>query len=138
MVKKMKTKFHKSVEWIKPFVKSANGLVDLKKLNVVRGYKVVPHKQIGTYASIIRNGNNKSFSINMLTHHNDVLTATQYPEYVEPFLDTLAHELAHIVHWEHTVEHFELKVRILARFSKVIKQLGIKDTYQRITRMKNK
>jgi len=51
-------------------------------------------------------------------------------------LITLAHELAHLKHWEHTPEHFKLQTQILARFAKVLKDLGIKDTYQRINKMK--
>ena len=136
----MKTRIHKQLEWIRPFLLSVQDIINLERLSWVKGYKVQLNKQDHGYATILRSNNNKVFNINIKTARNLKVNnkKTHCPEYLEIFLLTLAHELAHIHHWEHTPEHFELQVKVLRRFSKVLKQLNVKDTFQQITRMKNK
>lgn len=40
------------------------------------------------------------------------------------FLVTLAHELAHIDHWEHTPDHKALESLLMAKFTKRLKNIG--------------
>lgn len=45
-----------------------------------------------------------------------------YTRTLEELLGVLAHELAHLVHWEHTDKHLELTAKILAVFARNLKK----------------
>lgn len=127
-----KTKFHKDLKFLKPFFLSASGLVPIERVKSVRGFKVSVNKEVLTDASIIRFGNNKTFTINMRTHSNYVYSHKQKYEFIAETLINFAHELAHVLYWDHTPEHFKLQAQIMIKFSGVLKKLKIEDTYLRI------
>lgn len=128
----MKPKFSKSLEWMVPFVYSVEHLVPLHKLKAIRGYSVKNGKEEQAYGSIIRRS--RYYTINLKTTINEVKNVKRKPkpEFVARSLEVLAHELSHLVVWEHTSEHFALQAIILYEFAKVLKSLQIEDTYIRI------
>lgn len=134
----MKTKFHKDVKWLEPYMNAVKDLVPIERVKQVRGFKVSVAKEVLTDASIVRFGNNKSFTINMRTHNNHIYAGTQRYEFIAETLINFSHELAHIIHWEHTPEHFKLQARIMLRFAKILKKLKVKDTYKRIDQLEVK
>ena len=46
-------------------------------------------------------------------------------------LGDFAHELAHVVHWEHTPEHWELECLIQMRFTAHLIEMGVKRVHVR-------
>lgn len=135
----MKTKFTKHVEWLRPFFESAGDLVPIERVKSVQSFKVPRGKTEQTDAIIQRYGNNKTFSISIRTHSQEIVSvpdgdgikaAVRHKRrYISPLLDSLAHELSHIKHWDHTPAHYELQVKIMLRFAKVLKKLKVKDTW---------
>jgi len=123
------TKFFKNVQFLEPYFNSAKNLVPIEKVKYIKGYSVINGLIERGYGAILRNRDNKTFNITL-----KIKQSNGQNEYLIVVLDTLAHELAHLVHWEHTAEHLELQTQILNRFSKVAKQLGVQDTYMRINK----
>ena len=120
-------KIQKNIAWIRPFLLSVKTLVPLNKINRINGYSVPPGKSENAYASITRVSTRKcNINIKLTSNEN------QKPIFLAALLENLAHEMAHLVVWEHTHKHFALQARILTRFSKVLKKAGIKNTYARI------
>lgn len=131
----MKTKFHKDVAWLEPYMMAIKDLVPVERIKQVRGFRVSVDKEILTDASIIRATNNKSFVINMRTHSNYMHTHIQKYEFIAEILINFAHECSHLVYWDHTSDHFKLQAKIMTRFAKVMKKLKVEDTYKRIDQM---
>jgi hypothetical protein len=125
------TKFFNNVKWLEPFFNSAKGLVPLEKVKYVKGYKVVD-KNARNFGGLLRK-NYKSYNITL-----KIFDANDREEFIAVILDTLAHELAHVVHWEHTPDHLKLQAKILVRFATVAKQLDIEDTYHRAKFLRRK
>lgn len=123
-------RIHKNVSFILPYLKSARKLVPLERLDTIKGYKVDLYKSERSYGSIVTNGSRAN--INLLITNNYVLENKQRPIFLMVILDSLAHELAHLVHWKHTPDHMMLQVKILRNFVRVMKKNGVKDTYKRI------
>lgn len=133
----MKVKLSKNLDWLFPFLVSVEHLVPLHKLKNIRSYSVKNGLEEQAYGSIVRSRNNKSFSINLKTTINERKNKRKEPkpEFVARILETLAHELSHLVVWEHTSEHFALQAVILYEFAQVLKTMQIEDTYIRIDRI---
>lgn len=129
-------KIDKHLLFLKPFIEASSSLVDLKRIKAIKAYRVPSHLCERSYASILREGNNKTFTINInLWKH--VLKGTGKKKYVEKhkrqylafILDSLAHELAHVKYWGHPYGHFQLQVKIMAKFGKILRKMNIQDTY---------
>lgn len=121
------TKFYKNVKFLEPYFKAAANLVPLDKVKQIKGYYVRLGSVERGYGAILRANNNKTFNITI-----KIKQSSGQKEYLIVVLDTLAHELAHLKHWEHTPGHMKLQSKILIEFAKVAKQLNVKDTYKRI------
>jgi hypothetical protein len=79
-------------------------------------------KGLGAHASIhIRP---KGFNIYLHTLHKDADDEEARPYTRIEMLTYLAHELAHIDHWEHTTAHKKLELKILNVFMTMLKQNG--------------
>lgn len=120
-------------QFLKPFVDSCTDLIEHNKLRLtwVKGYWNPPWVIERQYAACCKHHNN-TVTITILL----LETQSQQPMMLNLILENLAHELAHIIHWEHTIEHWELTTKILKRFSRVLRSLGIKDTNRRIKRLR--
>lgn len=127
---KHEIKYDKNVVCFKPFIDAAKSLIAFNKITRLRGYKVKKGLTEQTDGSTVEYTDG-TFVISLLTN-SYVKSKKEYrPKPLHYILDTLAHELAHTVHWEHTYKHYELHGKIASKFAKVIKQLGIKDTSRR-------
>jgi hypothetical protein len=120
-------KIQRNIQFLEPFIQSASKLVNLNKINKVNGYVVAANKFSHQKASITRHGNKFNINLNLSDDSGQ-------NEYLAVFLDSLAHEMAHMMPktWEHGPDHLELQAAILGRFAKVLRKQGIKNTYRRI------
>lgn len=124
MRQNLKIKYSKNVAWLQPFVDGVGHLVPVDKLTAVKGYQVGRGLKTHSWGSTITDTGRK-FRINLLLREwfdRQEVTLT-----IEMILLTLAHELAHLVHWEHCPEHFKLQAKILTSFSKHLLDVGIPD-----------
>jgi len=120
-------KFTKNTEWLKPFIAASGSLVPLDKLRRVRGFRVARGLEEQVEASCIRYRGR--FSINLRMQNVPLSKGEKYTNVrYEPLLIALAHELAHMVEWEHTYKHFHLMSKIMKKFGRVIDKIGIEDT----------
>lgn len=122
----MNTKFTKNVEWLKPFVKQIGYLAPLSKLQYIRGYKVRKGLNELAWASITKYSANR-YTISLRVESLVKNGRKHKPSTIETTLLSLAHELAHLKHWEHTPEHFKLQARIISRFSLLLKKNRVYD-----------
>ena len=76
------------------------------------------------------------YSITLLTHVQDRDTKTSKKFYrtktIEDLLATLAHELTHLVEWEHTAEFAKLYGYILYTFFSMSGRVGISNIQERM------
>ncbi len=131
-----KIKYGSKVAWMKDYVQSAKGLVDLSRLTEIQGYQVPLDKEPTSSASILRNqGNWFKIMIRLTKPQFDNLGNGKFkaiahlPEDLAFLLDSLAHELAHLEYWEHTPSHLKLQAQILVKFAEVAERKEVKDTY---------
>lgn len=124
--------------WSLPFIHAAGDLVPLDKIKDVSGYSLrqprSPWEQ-PDYALCVKHG--KKFAVRIrLTSWEDNKTKSpvRRPMYLAIVLDSLAHELAHVVHWDHTPQHLALQSDILKRFAVIAEREGVQDTYDRLGR----
>jgi hypothetical protein len=126
-----KIKYQKSVAWFKPFVESVADLVDLNRISSIRGFRVRKGYEEKTYGSAIKY--KRKFSINIKMWNYIKATDCYRRRTMAGVLEILAHELAHIHHWDHSPDHWRLQAQIQLRFTKVFEKFGIVDTSVRIT-----
>lgn len=122
-------KYTKNTLWLIPFITEVANLIPYKKITNIRGYKVKAGLSEQTDGSTL-NWNNK-YSINLLLLTYCTQRKQHRPKPMHFILDTLAHELAHTVHWEHSPEHYALQAKIMLKFAKVLKKLNINDSSKR-------
>lgn len=100
------------------------------RVKEIKGYYVQPDKIERQAAAAIRSDEspNKKLIITILKHSQllqskrgrfEVIgySPPDDPSRFEDILDTLAHELAHVVHWEHTADRYVLEKKIQLAFS---------------------
>jgi hypothetical protein len=127
----MNIKFSKNALWLRPYLKQVKDIIPLDKIVSIKGYRVrkgleecldgSTHKYRGKYFINIR-----------LWNLNDGGTVHRRGRY-EQIVHVLAHELAHIIHFEHPPDHFRLTGRIMMRFARVMSKEGITDTSERFS-----
>jgi hypothetical protein len=126
-------KYAKNVLWLRLFVESASKLVPLSTVARIRGYRVregcKPASQGGTTKV-----NRRKYSINILLYDTKEDGKKHRLRRYYHVLETLAHELAHIVEWEHDDAHFKLTAQILQKFSAVLSEVGITDTSKYVSK----
>lgn len=135
----METKYYKHVKWLEPFIQKAKGLAPIHKLSIVKGFSI-PFSlgQEMTNASCIT-FDHKTYTLAVRTHNqvfqlNKNGTFSGKKHMRRPIYDILgdvAHELAHLVCWEHAPEHWELECKIQRRFISELKRRGVTDVTTR-------
>jgi hypothetical protein len=123
---KYNIKYSRDLIWLKPFVEALNisDILPLEKLKSIKGYRVTKGLDSQSYGSIITS-NKRKYSINLETQIYSKKSQEYKDKSCEEILLTLAHELAHLVHWEHTPGHFRLEASILYYFSYTLQDLDI-------------
>lgn len=130
-------RIQKELECLRPFIECADGLIPVRKIKRIRGFKIPLQFMEAVDGALIKDIDSR-YIVTLRTYNirakrigkRSFKQTRHQAAYLENLLHTLAHELAHIRHWEHTPEHFLLMSRIQKRFYKVLKTLNVKDTYQ--------
>jgi hypothetical protein len=124
-------RYTKNVLWLKPFVEASTSLVPLDKLKSIMGYKVKKGLSENSFGCLTKYEGERKFRMSIRVHKYEKLETSNKKEHkkvrCETILLTLAHELAHLEHWEHTPEHFKLQGELIIKFYEVLKESGIKD-----------
>jgi len=121
--------------WLRPFVMCAKDLCNIKRIDGIRGYAVPLDKSEQGDAQIIETIATKRvvILIRVMNHRaKNGIVVSRSPSYISEILDHLAHELAHLKHWEHTPKHYKLQTTIMRRFASILEEQGITDTWKRI------
>ena len=133
-------KVSENMLWSLPFIHAAGDLVPLSHVKEVCGYSLgkprSPWEQ-PDYALCVKHG--KKYAVRIrLTGWEDSRQKkpVRRPLYMAVVLDSLAHELAHVVHWEHTPQHLALQSDLMKRFAVIAEREGVQDTYDRLGRSK--
>lgn len=119
------TYYSKNTLWLKPFVDSVSDLVPIERVVRIRDYRVRRGLQSNTYGSRVSYG--KKYSINIEQECWNKSHKKYFGTTYQIILDTLAHELSHTIHDDHSPKHFKLQCKILLRFSRILKDNGILD-----------
>lgn len=130
-------KFSKNLEWFRPMVESVGDIVPLNKLLAIKSRRSPKHKIQRTFGLCKVVGNKFEIVIRPTTlttkyvKPNTFKRSKSVKRDYGPMLDDIAHELAHLVHWEHNIEHLALTNQILARFIQwhIDNNVTIKDYY---------
>jgi hypothetical protein len=133
----MATRYSKATRWMKQFVDLAHDLVPIDRIQTVKIVTVPLEKRILTAACLLWDkGGYYAININLQKSDWEVVGENLYrkkkykKDSLSSTLDSLAHELAHIKFKDHHPNHLVLQARILMRFAKHLKKLGVKDTSQ--------
>lgn len=126
--------------FLAPYITAAKRLgIPVWRIREIKGYYVPSDRIERQEAATIRDNEapNKKLVMTMLTHHqewtnkkgkfevlkyNDLDT----PGYFEMALDTFAHELTHLVHWDHSPDRYILEKKLQAAFAYVARKRGYK------------
>lgn len=120
-------KISKELEWIRPYLKKVNHLAPIGRVPKIIAVKASKDK-LHNFTALIC-GDDNSEEIYYISMYLYVYRTKR----IKPFarqksiyskiglLECLAHELSHLIHWEHTVEHKRLENRICNIF---MAQLG--------------
>ena len=135
----MKTKFHKNVTWLEPFFQAAKGLVPLHKIKIIKGFSVAYSVGLEVTGASCSTETARSFTIAIRTHNqnfrrndNGTFSPKRHKRrYIYDILGDFAHELAHVVEWDHTPEHWLLECKIQRRFISKLKDYDLKEVTTR-------
>jgi len=114
-------KISADLERLRPYLRKVSHLIPLERLKHVISYLVPPNRISRVQARCYRSNNNKVFTITLQRARQHYKHARKsgtfrfagYSKYSKmELLSNLAHELAHVVYWPHTVEHALLANRI--------------------------
>lgn len=117
-------KISKSLEWTRDYIESVAHLLprikQLKKISSRRGSK----EYFQHFHGLITYFDKKSFRITLYITYHDTLSDKITSYSTIDILQYLAHELAHLEHWDHTTNHKQLECIILGIFMTKLQQDG--------------
>ncbi len=117
-------KIVKELEWVRSYILSASHLLpkikQLKKISSRKGSK----EYWQHFHGLITYFDKKSFRITLYTTYHDGLTDTIKNYSTIDILQYLAHELAHLEHWDHTPQHKQLECIIMGIFMTRLSEAG--------------
>lgn len=140
-------KFYANVRFLEPYVKAAKGLAPIHKLVVVKGYSVPLDKESLSDGSLGRDDARRyalrirlyGAQTRKIEKPKNSFQKTRHDRLCwEHVLWTLAHELAHLKHWDHTADHAILTGKIFTRLARKARDLGVEDLSSRIPAQKRK
>lgn len=126
-------KIVKELEWVRDYINSVSHLLPkLKQLKKISSVKGTTDRWQHCHG-LITYFDKKSFRITLYTTYHDIKTGKIYPYSTLDILEYLAHELAHLEHWDHTTSHKQLQCIILGIFMTKLAQEGyISEEYELI------
>jgi hypothetical protein len=114
----------KKLEWFRPYIQSIEHLVPkIKKLRRISAKSGSKERWQHAHG-IVSFFNDNSFRITLYTSYHDMVYDKLKPYDTIDLLQYLAHELAHLEHWEHTPQHKHLEVTIMSTFMTRLAQDG--------------
>lgn len=121
---------HKQLKWIGPYLEDVAHMVPLEK--VCRINLLFYKGKRPPYVGLCTAWTDQTYSILVKmpdTIKNEVPLA---PWAQEEILCHLAHELAHLAHWDHTRERFLLEALIYHQFAVTLNRLGYEEERNRV------
>lgn len=124
-------KISKDLKWLIPFLDAARPLVPkMKKLKKISKNSAQTKKVHRSHAAISFFFETKHYEISMYLQYQKIrkfgdpstVTLGYYTKI--DLLTSLAHELAHLYHWDHTPEHKTLESRLTILFMEMLKNSG--------------
>ena len=114
----------KELEWIRPYVASVEYLLPrLAQVRKISGKKA--HSERGQHCvGLMVYYNKKSIRICIYISYKDRNTSKVGRYTTLDILATLAHELAHLIHWTHTPDHKQLECKIHSIFMTRLRKDG--------------
>jgi len=112
-----------NMSWTKPFIAIAAMRVPVWKLKAVTGYVIKPGLKIQAQARMYCHSKS-DYRLRFCLNKTEIVS-------LECALTTLAHELAHLVEWEHTPRHLKLTAQLLCDFADLSQVMGVVDTSRR-------
>ena len=125
--------------WLHPFLEVAQEYVSFNRFRAIESFKVPLEKTHRAYGRCLHYEYNNTYKIRLLTHRaryrprvkgrcDRQFKAAYYTALsIETILETLAHELAHIKYWEHSLAHHRLTCELHLAFADVCVKIGEKD-----------
>lgn len=126
-------KVSKNMRWALPYIHATKRLVPHKRIKEVQGYCLRPGVTASVFGQCIPVG--RKYKVTICLSDNEA-SLTPKPTYFHMAIETLAHELAHVVEWDHSPKHLALTARILHRFAEVAEEQGVRDTSRRLKESK--
>jgi len=125
----------KDLEWLAPFLSEAKKAgIPVWRIDRIVGYFVPEGKVEAQHAALNKEGNSKAVitilkkrqvlvgrdGMIMLDGYSDADQGSNY----EFTLNSLAHELSHLVEWDHTADRLIIESKLMVRFAKLAKRRG--------------
>jgi len=135
--RKYKIKLDDDLAWFGPYLTCAARLgLPVYRISEVVGYYVPEHKQERQLAAIYLLSNGK-YKITIVkwrqqwrrTKKGDTFEVSGWircdqKHYFESTLESLAHEISHLIYWEHNADRWILEKKIALAFAKLAKKRG--------------
>lgn len=129
------TRLAKDIQWLGPFLRLAKGLVPIHRIREIRTART-PLDKIEHSVATCGKLPGGFYRIVIKTHYQRQKAIGEgrfvhsgYARHSKLFvLDSLAHELAHVKHWEHTPQHLVLQSKLLLRFARELERQGFHST----------
>lgn len=130
----MSVNISKELEWFRPYLKKVEHLVPIHRLEKIVALRPSIKRVHHAHARLVEvkgQGNSKldRVYISMNLHYIKTLGLKPVKRKVEPFskidlLEHLAHELAHLVDFDHTPKHKKLESKIASIFMTLLQKSG--------------
>lgn len=134
-----KISISKSLEWTKPYVLKAKTLgVPIWRIKKIKAYYVPENKLEQQHAQIAKSSPTAKYTITLLsqlqikkTVGNGMFQVDGYADISEGIgfektLHSLAHEVSHLVHWDHDCNRLIEEARLFYSFTKLAQKIGYK------------
>lgn len=126
----------KELEWMREYIDSTSHLLpkikQLRKITTKRGNK----ERWQHCHGLITYFDKKSYRITLYTTYHSLIEDKIKPYSTIDLLQYLAHELAHLEHWDHTPDHKQLECILMSIFMTKLKQSGYVSEEQELAEKK--
>ncbi len=129
-IEKHKIKYGRKLKWIKPYVDLiSNKIKNFSKLERIETKEPTLAQISRSHAITHHDTETDIYNIVLRTTYLELVTLKPLERQRKFFtkldiLCTLAHELAHLDHWEHSPEHKQLECELTIDFMKLLKESG--------------